>query len=188
MMAEKLYVVYTSDHRSHRPKTFFNFGEMQDNLEKPERIEAIRAALESLPAVRVDECQRQATFEELCAIHTPELVRFLTERMATWDPEWPDEIVPGLFPYSFSTAKVPEWPIAQAAYFTCDAGTPIGPQTALAATASAGCALQAAEAVASARVQPGLCPVPAAGPPCHAGQVWRLLLFQQRGAGRWTPG
>ena len=57
-MAENLYVVHSNDHQGHRPKTFFNFGEMQDNLEKPERIEAIRAALESLPRVRVDECQR----------------------------------------------------------------------------------------------------------------------------------
>jgi acetoin utilization deacetylase AcuC-like enzyme len=148
-MADNLYVVYSNDHQGHRPRTFFNFGEMQDNLEKPARIEVIRAALESLPAVHVDACQRHATSDELTAIHTPELVRFLTERMAAWDPDWPDEIVPGLFPYSFSSAKVPDWPQAQAAYFTCDAGTPIGPKTSIAATAAAGCALQAAEAVAS---------------------------------------
>jgi acetoin utilization deacetylase AcuC-like enzyme len=122
---------------------------MQDNLEKPARIEAIRAALEPLPAVRIDKCQRRATLEELVAVHTPELVRFLTETMAAWDPEWPEEIVPGLFPYSFLQAKVPDWPIAQAAYFTCDAGTPIGPKTTLAAKAAAGCALQAAAAVAA---------------------------------------
>jgi acetoin utilization deacetylase AcuC-like enzyme len=148
-MAENLYVVHSGDHQGHRPQTFFNFGEMQDNLEKPERIEAIRATLASLPAVRVHESERHATFDELCAVHTPELVRFLTERMVAWDPEWPDEIVPGLFPYSFSNAKVPDWPLAQASYFCFDAGTPIGPKTVQAATAAAGCALQAAEAVAS---------------------------------------
>ena len=137
-MAENPYVVYSGDHQGHCPRTFFNFGEMQDNLEKPARIEAIRAALSSLPAVSVHECERHASVDELCAVHTPELVRFLTERMAAWDPEWPDEIVPGLFPYSFSAARVPDWPIAQAAYFTCDAGTPIGPKTAQAATAAAG--------------------------------------------------
>jgi acetoin utilization deacetylase AcuC-like enzyme len=148
-MAETLYLVYPPDHQGHRPRTFFNFGEMQDNLEKSERIEAIRTALSSLPAVKVHQCERHATPEELGTVHTPELVRFLTETVAEWDPAWPDEIVPGTFPYSFSTAKLPDWPLAQAAYFTCDAGTPIGPKTVRAATASAGCALQAAEAVAA---------------------------------------
>lgn len=149
LMAEKLLLVYTPDHLVHRPRTFFNFGEMQDNLEKPERIEAIRAALSSLPSVTASECWRQATVDELCAIHTPELVQFLTGRMANWEPGWPAEIVPGLFPYAFSQAKLPDWPQAQASYFCCDAGTPITPGTARAAATAAGCALQAAEAVAS---------------------------------------
>jgi acetoin utilization deacetylase AcuC-like enzyme len=122
---------------------------MQDNLEKPARIEAIHASLSSLPSVTVGECRRHATFDELCAVHTPELIRFLTGTLAEWDPAWPAEIVPGTFPYAFANARVPNWPLAQAAYFCCDAGTPLGPDTVRAATASAGCALQAAEAVAS---------------------------------------
>jgi acetoin utilization deacetylase AcuC-like enzyme len=162
MMAETLYVVYPRDHQGHRPQTFFNFGEMQDNLEKPERIEAIRTALSALPYVTISECERHATPDELCAVHTPELVRYLTETLAEWDPGWPDEIVPGTFPYSFSTAKLPEWPLAQAAYFACDAGTPIGAGTVRAATASAGCALQAAEAVVAgaSRLAYALCRPP----------------------------
>ena len=148
-MAHGLHLIYTPHHQNHQPRTFFNFGQMQDNLEKPARIETIRAALASLPAVTTTRCQRHATSGELRTIHTPELVHFLTVKMAAWDPDWPDEIVPGLFPYAFSGAKLPEWPQAQAAYFCCDAGTPIGPGTALAATAAAGCALQAAEAVAT---------------------------------------
>jgi acetoin utilization deacetylase AcuC-like enzyme len=148
-MVKKVYVTYASDHLGHRPRTFFNFGEMQENLEKPERIEAIRSALVALPSVFIHENERHATTEELCAVHTPELVQYLTETLAVWDPDWPDEIVPGTFPYSFSDAKLPDWPLAQAAYFTCDAGTPIGPQTVRAATAAAGCALEAAEAVRS---------------------------------------
>jgi acetoin utilization deacetylase AcuC-like enzyme len=148
-MTENLLLVYAPDHQSHQPQTFFNFGEMQDNLEKPERIEAIRSALSALPAVTVSVCQRHATFDELAALHTPELVQFLTCKMADWDPGWPAEIVPGLFPYSFSGARLPDWSQAQASYYCCDAGTPIGPGTARAATAAAGCALQAAEEVAS---------------------------------------
>jgi acetoin utilization deacetylase AcuC-like enzyme len=112
--------------------------------------------------VTVSECAEHATPEELRAVHTPELVRFLTETVAEWEPDWPDEIVPGLFPYSFSTARVPGWPIAQAAYFTCDAGTPIGPKTVQAAVASAGCALQAAEVVGAgaSRLAYALCRPP----------------------------
>jgi acetoin utilization deacetylase AcuC-like enzyme len=87
--------------------------------------------------------------DELCTIHTPELVGFLTETLAEWDPSWPDEILVGTFPYDFATATLPNWPLAQAAYFTCDAGTPISPGTVRAATASAGSALEAAEAVSS---------------------------------------
>ena len=59
-MAENLCVVYASDHQGHCPKTFFNFGEMQDNLEKPERIEAIRAALE-LSLIHISEPTRPTT-------------------------------------------------------------------------------------------------------------------------------
>jgi acetoin utilization deacetylase AcuC-like enzyme len=144
-------VVYAPDHRSHRPQIFMNYGEMQENLEVPERIETIRTALASLDGVTMVECQRHATFDELCAAHTPQLVRFLTVTMANWDPEWPPEVVPGLFPYSFRDAQLPEWPLAQSSYFCFDAGTPIGPQTVRAAVAAAGCALQAAEWVASGK-------------------------------------
>ena len=148
-MAEDLYVVYAGEHQSHQPRTFFNFGEVQDNLERPARIEAIRSALSVLPRVTVDESARHASFDDLCAVHTPELVRFLTGTLAEWAPDWPAEIVPGTFPYSFADARLPDWPLAQSAYFCCDAGTPVGPGTLRAATASAGCALQAAGAVAS---------------------------------------
>ena len=57
-MADGLYLVYPCDHQGHRPETFFNFGEMQDNLEKPERIEVIRSALSKLPVVGVHECKK----------------------------------------------------------------------------------------------------------------------------------
>jgi acetoin utilization deacetylase AcuC-like enzyme len=161
-MVEKLHIVYSEDHRDHKPETFFNFGEMQENLEKPERIETIRKALASLSAVTFKEAGRHATVEELRTIHTPELVRFLTSTLADWQPDWPSELVPGTFPYSFSDARLPSWPPAQAAYFTCDAGTPIGPKTVQAALASAGCALEAAEVVGSSanRLAYALCRPP----------------------------
>ena len=47
-MPENLRVVYPRDHQGHRPQTFFNFGEMQTSLERPERIEVIRKALSAL--------------------------------------------------------------------------------------------------------------------------------------------
>lgn len=148
-MVENLTVIYPCDHQGHHPQTFFNFGEMQDNLEKPARIEVIRSALSELPVVHVDECRRHATPEELCTVHSHELVHFLTTTMAEWDADWPAEVVSGLFPYSFSDARIPKWPLAQAAYFSFDAGTPIGPETSRAATAAAGCALEGAEAIRS---------------------------------------
>jgi acetoin utilization deacetylase AcuC-like enzyme len=161
-MAEQLFVVYTRDHLDHQPRIFFNFGEMQENLEKPDRIEVIRSTLASMPDVTVKECDRHATADELRSVHTPELVEFLTGTLSEWDPDWPEEIVPGTFPYTYAGARVPDWPLAQAAYFTCDAGTPIGPSTVRAATASAGCALEAAAAVraGASRLAYALCRPP----------------------------
>lgn len=107
-MTEGLYVAYQAAHRLDRPKVFSVFGDLIPHPETPDRVESLLSAPPSFDGITLPECHHSATSEELCPVHTLEPVQFLTDALAKWDADWPQEVVPGTLPADVENARIPD--------------------------------------------------------------------------------
>lgn len=122
-------------------------GQMQPPVEKPERAETVRAAVEAAgfgPLLAPDSFPDAA----LTRVHTPEFVAFLRTAWDRWiDAHGPYDALPLNWPVRTMRQKIPEAIDGLLSYYSLDAGTPITAGTWQAARASADVALTAARLV-----------------------------------------
>ena len=126
-------------------------GQMQPPVEKPERAETVRAAVEAAgfgPLLAPDSFPDAA----LTRVHTPEFVEFLRTAWDRWiDAHGPYDALPLNWPVRTMRQKIPEAIDGLLSYYSLDAGTPITAGTWRAARASADVALTAARLVHQGR-------------------------------------
>jgi acetoin utilization deacetylase AcuC-like enzyme len=162
-------VVWTDEHRLHDPKSAVWVGVAIPNDETPERVEAIRSALDAAGAAIVP--ARAHTDDALLAVHDAGLVEFLRSAWHDWseagysdDPGQPD-VVGYLFPTpGFLAGFEPRMPVslaARAGGWSFDTMTVVGRGTWEAARAAVDVALTAADLVLDgARAAYGCCRPP----------------------------
>jgi acetoin utilization deacetylase AcuC-like enzyme len=111
-------LVYDPRHAGHRPRTEILYGKPTEHPERPERVEAVRAALERTPWGRLIGGPRDIPLAEATRVHEAAYLAHLEERCAEAGAEGPTA---EWFPYV--------WPRDRA----LDTGTPLlGPTLTLA--------------------------------------------------------
>jgi acetoin utilization deacetylase AcuC-like enzyme len=152
----------------HRPRQFMVLGRLSQPLENPERMTTFAAELAriGLTATAPAAADRAA----IEAVHDADYLRFLETAHARWSalPNAAPELLPNIHPYRGSGADLDrKRPLAggsivgEAGWYMGDMAVAIGPETHLAAFASADAAIAAADAVlAGAPAAFGLCRPP----------------------------
>ena len=154
-MALGIPLVWTGTHRLHDVREDTWVGVNLPATEVPERAQAIREALVGAGARAVDATEHAD--EALLAVHSPELVRFLSNAWDDWQREGmledpgQDRVVAYIFPTPGLTAglatREPKAVSARTGFHCFDTTTAIGAGTWPAARAAVDCALTAADLV-----------------------------------------
>jgi acetoin utilization deacetylase AcuC-like enzyme len=138
--------VYDPGHRAHAPRTEILYGRLTQHPERPERVEAIRAALVGTRWDAAVVGPRAYPLDVATTVHEPAYVTHLRERCAEADAEGLDG---EWFPYVFPRDR------------SLDTGTPLQRETLDLAWASASVALTATDLVREgARAAYALCRPP----------------------------
>ncbi len=161
-MADSLLVTYPTDHQRHAPPLQFFDGEAQPHPDRPERVAGIIGALQAAFTLDLRAVSRHASDEELCQVHTPDLldaIRWLSRLSASRNGPY---LIPSIFPIDTSMARLADTDEGRPGVFCYDTFAPVGAATWEVATQSAACALDAARAIASgdARLAYALCRPP----------------------------
>ena len=161
-----MHVAYNEKHVLHRPTTEVVLGRPAPNLERPERIEAIRRALaEDGSFVPIEPTDHG--IEPVAAIHDPGLIRFLEEAWRDWTAAGhTNEVLPDTFMHpaireGMDALPEPSSPRGRAGYWSFETMTPVMEGTYEAARAAVDVALTATDAVLDReRVAYALCRPP----------------------------
>jgi len=136
-------VIYSPNHREHRPQHFLVAGTLQPSPEVPERADALLEAIESAGHEIVEPPPSGAA--PRAAVHSPDYLAFLETICAQWrriEGAGP-EVVPNVHPGG-SRSGYPSSPVGRAGYHMADTACPISEGTWPAACASADSAAHAA--------------------------------------------
>jgi acetoin utilization deacetylase AcuC-like enzyme len=141
-----MLVVYSPDHAKHRPETYFRAGGFVPHPEKPERAEAIIAAMRD--AGFAVEQPRDYGAGPRAAVHTPDYLSYLESAHRRWRAlgAASQEVVPNIHP-GRHMASLPTGLVGQVGWYSTDMSSPIGPATWDAAVTSAHVAVHATERV-----------------------------------------
>jgi acetoin utilization deacetylase AcuC-like enzyme len=162
-----MQLFFSADQLLHRPRQFMVRGRIAAPLENPDRVNAIAEAL--IAAGLVLAAPGDAGDEAILAVHDAGYLRFLDTAHARWAalPDTAAELLPNIHPYRGTGADLArQGPpvgsiVGEAGWYMGDMAVAIGPQTHLAARASALAAIAAADAVlAGAPAAFGLCRPP----------------------------
>jgi acetoin utilization deacetylase AcuC-like enzyme len=123
-------IVYDPRHAGHRPRTEILYGKPLEHPERPERVEAVRAALQGSPWAARTGPPRDYALELAATVHEPAYLAHLKRRCAEAGAEGPEA---EWFPYVFPRDR------------GMDTGTPLLGRTLDLAWASAACALTGAD-------------------------------------------
>jgi len=139
-------VIYTEDHRLHRPPFAFSRGSKIEAAEVPERAEAILTACREAGFDVV--APRPCDEEDLHGVHTAEYVAYLRRAYAAWVAAGRARsgVIPGTFPVR-PFGRLPADPARRAGHHCLDTETVITRTTYEAGLASAACALSGARAL-----------------------------------------
>ena len=143
----RMRIVYSPRHTRHRPRTELLYGKPVEHPERPERVEAVRAALEGTRWAGAVVPPREYPLSLAESVHQPAYVRHLRTRCALAAAGGPDE---EWFPYVFPYHR------------GMDTGTPLMGETLDLAWSSASVALTGADLLRAgeARVVYALCRPP----------------------------
>ncbi len=141
-----MIVVFCEQQRQHYPRHFLVSGRRQPNPERPERVDALLAAVRER-GHRVIAPEDHGPGPR-AAVHTPEYLRFLSTIHHHWRqlPGASEEVVPNIHPNGQGLAY-PDSPVGQAGYHMADTACPITADTWGAVCASANVAAHAAQLV-----------------------------------------
>ncbi|WP_404384547.1 histone deacetylase family protein [Caenispirillum salinarum] len=144
-----MLTVYSEDCRLHHGRAELNEGQLVPCFENPSRTDIV---LDRLKAVDLGEIVAPRDFgvEPLKRVHDAGFVDFLAECWDLWTAQGRDwDAIPFTFgKRGMRDDRIPKDIDGRIAYYAMDAGTPLTAGTWKAATASANCALSAAEQVA----------------------------------------
>lgn len=144
-----MLTVYSEDSRAHHGRAELNEGQLVPCFENPSRTDIV---LERIRKVDLGEIMGPRDFGEapLKRVHDAGFVDFLRDAWGLWTAQGRDwDAIPFTFgKRGMRDDRIPEDIDGRIAYYAMDAGTPLTGGTWTAATASANCALTAAEQVA----------------------------------------
>ncbi len=141
-------VFHTPAHRRHRPRYEFAGGRQVPHADRPERIDRILEAAQAAghEVVKATACRRQDVF----GVHADDYIEYLAEAHRAWTAPGRsgDFVIPGAFAVR-PVSRLPGDVSRRAGWHCLDTETPVAADTLDVALASAGCAVAAAELVAS---------------------------------------
>lgn len=151
------------DQAKHTPTFFLQRGIVRQNFEVPARAASLEAGLHRMGLA--PETAEYASVDAMAAVHTRDYLDFLAHGWAAWEKmaSFGPEIVANIHPVPEMVAQggaTSQNPVAQAGWYSADAGCPIGPGSWDAIRGAAGCALAAAEVAAQGGVAYALCRPP----------------------------
>ena len=141
-------VLHTLEHRRHCPSYEFAGGRQVPHADRPERIDCIRTAAQAAghEIVEAEACRRP----DVLGVHADGYIDYLAEAHHAWTAPGRrgDFVIPGAFPVR-PVSRLPSDVSRRAGWHCLDTETPVAADTLDVALASAGCALAAADLVAS---------------------------------------
>jgi acetoin utilization deacetylase AcuC-like enzyme len=162
-----MQLIFSADQLRHRPQQFMVLGRILTTLENPDRVSAIADALTNVGLMQREPAD--AGREPILAVHDAAFVRFLETAHARWSalPNAGAEVLANIHPYRGTGANLDRSGppagsiVGEAGWYMGDMAVAIGPETHLAAYASAQTAIAAADAVlGGAPAAFGLCRPP----------------------------
>ena len=145
--------------RSHNPQFFLSLGTQRPCPEKPSRIDALLQGLQSLDIT--PQTPTDHGLDAIAAIHPERYLTFLRHIHDRWSriDGASAEVIPNIHPASRQDGY-PKSAVGQAGFHMTDTSAPIGPNTWIAAYASAQCAIHAAELLLQGQTAYALCRPP----------------------------
>jgi acetoin utilization deacetylase AcuC-like enzyme len=146
--------VYSAAHLKHVPEHEVQHGDSVPAFETPDRIEAIRLALESDAAFEFVSPSAHG-LEPIVAVHDDRMVRFLEGAWAAWKEQAPgrdpvaDTVLHARLRAGMEEATEPEGMSGALGYWSFDSSTPLSPGSYEASRAAVDVAVTAADLVLS---------------------------------------